>query len=141
MLETPFDLFTTQLCFCYVQQDRVYDFVTCNLSGEKRDGYHFVVTEFHLSAVCKCSNPLVVWHFRYPTNIKCRRRLQILGEGGGASTVRSDQPRTRQRQGYFRQYKLPVPVNSIFGSAAALHKEDVYADPGLALVFRGILER
>jgi hypothetical protein len=39
------------------------------------------VTEFNLSAVCKCFNPLIAWHFRYPANFKCRRRLQILGEG------------------------------------------------------------
>jgi hypothetical protein len=92
--------------------------VTFDLSGNKPDVHQLVATEFHLPAVCKCSHSLVVWHFRYPANFNYRRH-QILGEGGGASTVRFHQPQTRQRQKCFRQYKLPVPINSIFGRRLA----------------------
>jgi hypothetical protein len=47
-LETPFDLFMTQLSFCFVQEDRINDFVTFDLSGDKRGVHQFVVTEFHV---------------------------------------------------------------------------------------------
>jgi len=94
------------------------DFIAFELSGDKRGVEQFVLIEFHLSAVCKCSNPLIVWHFRYPTNFKCRRRLQILDEECGARAVRSDHPQARQRQERLRQYKPPTPINSIFGSGS-----------------------
>jgi hypothetical protein len=50
--ETPFDVFTTQLNCCFVQQDRINDFVTFDLSGDKR-GVGQSVRHHRISPFCR----------------------------------------------------------------------------------------
>src|ERR1700720_4019924 len=60
-----FHIFTTQRVSCFGQYNRIDDFIPFNLCGDKRPVFRqFLVDEFHFSAVCKCFDPLFVWHFR-----------------------------------------------------------------------------
>src|SRR6266852_3877939 len=48
---------------CFGQYDRIDDFISFKLRGEKRPVFcQFLVDEFHSSAVFKCFNPLFVSH-------------------------------------------------------------------------------
>src|ERR1700675_3136317 len=59
-----FNIFTTKRVSCSGQYDRIDDLITCKLRREKRSVHRqFLVDEFHFSAVCKCFDPLLVWHF------------------------------------------------------------------------------
>ena len=60
-----FDIFTTQRVSCFGQYDRIDDFISFKLRGEKRPVFRqFLVDEFHSSAVFKCFDPLFVSHVR-----------------------------------------------------------------------------
>src|ERR1700692_4377181 len=59
-----FNIFTTKWVSCFGQYDRIDDLITCKLRREKRSVHRqFLVDEFHFSAVCKCFDTLLVWHF------------------------------------------------------------------------------
>src|ERR1700688_4865988 len=59
-----FNIFTAERVSCFGQYDRIDDLITCKLRREKRSVHRqFLVDEFHFSAVCKCFDPLFVWHF------------------------------------------------------------------------------
>jgi len=58
------NFFTTERVFRAGQYDRIDDFVAFNLSGDEHPVRQFLIGKFHSSAICKCSNPLVVWHSR-----------------------------------------------------------------------------
>src|ERR1700730_13917510 len=58
-----FNIFTTKRVSCFGQYNRIDDLITCKLRREKCTVHRqFLVDEFHYSAVCKCFDPLLVWH-------------------------------------------------------------------------------
>src|SRR5712664_3970475 len=60
-----FNIFTTKRVSCFGQYDRIDDLITFKLRGDKRPVQRqLLVDELHVSAVCKCFDPLFVWHFR-----------------------------------------------------------------------------
>jgi|SRR5450755_3121216 hypothetical protein len=62
-----FDIFTAKRVSCFGQYDRIDDLITRKLRGDKRTVHRqFLVDEFHPSPVCKCFDPLVVWHLAPP---------------------------------------------------------------------------
>src|ERR1700677_787324 len=63
-LEMTLNFSATEGVFCVGQYDRIDNFVALNLRGDKHPVRKFLVGKFHSSAICNCSNPLVVWHFR-----------------------------------------------------------------------------
>src|ERR1700678_1334015 len=69
------------------QYDRVDDFVAFNLSGDKPPVVQFLGGEFHSSAIFKCFNPLIVWHFSVPPQANHRRRVSFCF---GSRTRRSE---------------------------------------------------
>ena len=54
-----FQLLRTERVFRIAQYDGVNDFIPFDLSGEKRALVQFLVGEFHSSAICKRSDPLI----------------------------------------------------------------------------------
>src|SRR5882762_560859 len=61
-----FNIFTTKRVSCFGQYDRIDDLITFKLRGDKRPvHWQFLVDELHVSPVCKCFDPLFVWHFSY----------------------------------------------------------------------------
>jgi hypothetical protein len=63
--EVAFNILATERDFCVGQQNRIHDLISCKLRGDKCPVFRqFLVDEFHHSAVCKCFDPLLVWHFR-----------------------------------------------------------------------------
>jgi hypothetical protein len=76
-----FNIFTTKRVSCFGQYDRIDDLITCKLSGDKCPVFRqFLVDEFHLSAVFKCFDPLLVWHFRISSGeIRVCREYTLFG--------------------------------------------------------------
>jgi hypothetical protein len=60
-LEMTLNFSTTKGVVCIGQYDRIDNFVALNLRGDKHPVRKFLIGKFHSSAICKCSNPLVVW--------------------------------------------------------------------------------
>src|SRR6266849_3837900 len=90
-----FNIFTTKRISCLGQYDRIDDLIPCKLRGDKRPVFRqFLVDEFHFSAVFKCFDPLLVWHFR--THVRCRR-----GSGCDYSLVFPRLPRTTRAAAWF----------------------------------------
>src|ERR1700681_1302499 len=59
-----FNIFTAERVSCFGQYDRIDDLITFKLRREMSSVHRqFLVDEFHCSAVCKCFDPLFVWHF------------------------------------------------------------------------------
>jgi len=59
-----FNIFSTQRVSRFGQYDRIDDLITCKLRGDKCSVFRqFLVDEFHVSAICKCLDPLFVWQF------------------------------------------------------------------------------
>src|SRR5271156_5185105 len=60
-----FNIFTTKRDSCLRQYDRIDDFITCKLCGDKSPVVRqFEVDKFNFSAVFKCLDPRFVLHFR-----------------------------------------------------------------------------
>src|SRR5271156_2459178 len=60
-----FNIFTTKRDSCLGQYDRIDDFITCKLCGDKSPVVRqFEVDKFNFSAVFKCLDPRFVLHFR-----------------------------------------------------------------------------
>ena len=60
-----FNILTTKWVSCFGQYDRIDDLIPCKLRGEKRPVHRqYLVDELHVSAVCKCLDPLFVSHVR-----------------------------------------------------------------------------
>ncbi len=58
-----FNIFAAKRVPCFGQYNRIDDFISCKLRGEKRPVFRqFLVDEFHSSAVFKCFDPLFVSH-------------------------------------------------------------------------------
>src|ERR1700738_4983163 len=59
-----FNIFMTKRVSCFGQYNRIDDLIPFNLRGDKRPApRQFLIDELHVSAVCKCFDPLFVWHF------------------------------------------------------------------------------
>src|ERR1700730_6753355 len=72
-----FNIVTTKRVPCFGQYDRIDDFTTGELRGDKRPAFRqFLVDEFHVSAVCKCFDPLFVWHFRILSVLRFSRSIE-----------------------------------------------------------------
>src|SRR3979411_2716922 len=82
-----FNIFTTKRVFYFRQYHRIDHLVTCNLRGDKRTDYQqFLVGEFDFPAVCKCFDPLLLWHvapIRGEVNV-CRKYTSL-----GAKTCKT----------------------------------------------------
>jgi len=62
-LEMAFNIFTTKRVSCFGQYNRIDDLMSCNLRGDKCPVFRqFLVDEFHLPAIFKCFDPLLVSH-------------------------------------------------------------------------------
>src|ERR1700675_3710447 len=60
-----FNILAAQRVSCLTQYNRIDDFISFKLRGEKRPVFRqFLVDEFHSSAVFKCFDPVFVLHVR-----------------------------------------------------------------------------
>src|ERR1700730_436979 len=72
-----FNIVTTKRVPCFGQYDRIDDFTTGELRGDKRPAFRqFLVDEFHVSAVCKCFDPLFIRHFRILSVLRFSRSIE-----------------------------------------------------------------
>lgn len=93
VLESTFDFFTTQPGFSLCQYHGIDDLITLQLRGDKRDFCELIVTKFDPSAVCKCFNPLFVWHFIPPEERPSpytRRPLNTIASEGSSRGARQE---------------------------------------------------
>src|ERR1700680_2627413 len=92
-----FNIFTAERVSCFGQYDRIDDLITCKLRREKRSVHRqFLVDEFDFSAVCKCFDPLLVWHFgTSAVRGQCLSQVYVRWEklrSGMMTTLRSAPP-------------------------------------------------
>jgi len=102
-LEMTFNLFTTQWISCVGQNDRIDDFMACDLCSDKcRVLRQFLVNEFHFPAVFQGLNPLVVWHVRSsPGEVSVSGEYTRIAAGNFGSKIRS------------RHFKRVSPPNAL----------------------------
>src|ERR1700687_5372670 len=108
-----FNIFTSKRVSCFGQYDRIDDLITCKLRGEKRPVHRqFLVDELHVSAVCKCFDPLFVWHVRSSSGeVSVCRKYTLFGARNCGSGRPNRYLEVCQKEQYCRRFWDTVSEN------------------------------